>query len=108
MNVPGTGASFTCSAPDDEYSTAIGCPYLNISFAGCDIPATFDTGLSNPMSDNKNHDFNDNMDFFFNTFIQSGRVSSVRDLMGPGNEDRPVEESSRVYAIAVAQVFSAK
>lgn len=33
VDVPGTGASYTCSAPD-EYSIALGCPFLNVSFAG--------------------------------------------------------------------------
>ncbi|KAK2761257.1 hypothetical protein FQN54_001779 [Arachnomyces sp. PD_36] len=68
----------------------------------------FDTGLSTPSSDNKNHGYDRNLDFLFNALVKSGRVSSVKDLMGPRNADRLLQETSRLYGITVAQVLNSE
>ncbi|RJE20089.1 hypothetical protein PHISCL_07584 [Aspergillus sclerotialis] len=39
--VPRTGASFTCSAPDDKNPDSKGCPQLNVTFPSCDNPQPF-------------------------------------------------------------------
>lgn len=41
VDVPGTGASFTCSAPGDTNPGSKGCPQLNVSFPSCDNPQPF-------------------------------------------------------------------
>ena len=41
VDVPGSGASFTCSAPGDTNPGSRGCPQLNATFPSCDNPQPF-------------------------------------------------------------------
>ncbi|KAK1138622.1 hypothetical protein N8T08_002152 [Aspergillus melleus] len=41
IDVPGTGGSFTCSAPGDTNPGSRGCPQLNVTFPSCDNPQPF-------------------------------------------------------------------
>lgn len=53
-----------------------------------------DSGLSSYGSDMKKHGNNDNMNYFFNVLMNSGKVSSARDLMGPENVNRFLRDTS--------------